>query len=156
MTGRAKVASERQRLDATFQRAIKVGADAELLSDFAKYLCVLVSGFLEQAIIELLLEHVRNQSQPSVLRHVNGRLRQFTTANAQRIQDILGSFDPDWRQDLGGYLVDERKAAVDSVVNLRHTIAHGQYVGVTLAGVKAYYAQVKDVVDHIADLCDPV
>ena len=86
---------------------------------------------------------------------INGRLRRFTTANSQRIQDILGSFDPDWREDLGNYLVDERKAAVDSIVDLRQTISHGRYAGVTLAGVKAYYAQVKDVVDHIADLCDP-
>jgi hypothetical protein len=156
MTGRAKVASEKQRLDATFRRAVAIGSDAELLSDFARYLCVLVAGFLEQAVIELLLEHVRNQSRPSVLRHLDARLRQFTTANTQRIKDMLGSFDPDWREDLGKYLVDERKAAVDSVVNLRHTISHGRYVGVTLAGVKAYYVHVKAVVDHIADLCDPV
>jgi hypothetical protein len=44
---------------------------------------------------------------------------------------------------------------VDSIVDLRQTISHGRYAGITLAGVKAYYAQVKDVVDHIADLCDP-
>jgi RiboL-PSP-HEPN len=155
MTGRAKVTSERQRLDATFIRAATIGHDAELLSDFARYLCVLVAGFLEQAVIELLLEHVRTHSQPSVVRHLDGRLRQFTTANTHRIQDIVGTFDPDWREDLGKYLVDERKAAVDSIVNLRQTIAHGRFVGVTLAGVNKYYGHVKDVVDHIADLCDP-
>ena len=156
MTGRAKVASEKQRLDATFGRSATVGHDAELLSDFARYLCVLVAGFLEQAVIELLLEHVRKHSRPSVVRHLDGRLRQFTSANAQRIQDTVGSFDPDWREDLGKYLIDERKAAVDSIINLRHTISHGRYVGVTLAGVKKYYSHVTDVVDHLADLCDPL
>jgi hypothetical protein len=156
MTGRAKVASEKQRLDAVFKRAGNIGHDAEVLSDFARYLCVLVAGFLEQAVIELLLEHVRNHSRPSVLRHLDGNLRRFTSANAQRIQDTVGSFDADWREDLGNYIVDERKAAVDSIVNLRHNVSHGRYVGVTLAGVKAYYSHVKDVVDHIADLCDPV
>jgi hypothetical protein len=155
MTGRQKVTSERQRLDATFTRAVGIGTDPELLSDFARYLCVLVAGFLEQAVIELLLEHVRKHAAPSVLRNLDASLRKFTTANAKRIQQIVGSFDPDWREDLGQYLVDERKAAVDSVVNLRHTIAHGRYVGVTLAGVKAYYGHVTDVVNHIADLCDP-
>jgi RiboL-PSP-HEPN len=156
MTGRLKVASERQRLDATFGRSDMIGPDAELLSDFARYLCVLVAGFLEQAVIELLLEHVRNHARPSVLRHLESRLRMFTSANAQRIQDTLGTFDPQWRQDLEEYLVDERKAAVDSIVTLRHTISHGRHVGLTLTGVRAYYRHVKDVVDHIADLCDPL
>ena len=49
MTGKAEVDRQRQQLDATFKRAANLGADAELLSDYARHLCVLVSGFLEQA-----------------------------------------------------------------------------------------------------------
>ncbi len=56
MTGRAEVDRQRQQLDTTFSRASGLDADAELLSDFARYLCVLVSGFVEQATIELLIE----------------------------------------------------------------------------------------------------
>jgi hypothetical protein len=100
MTGRAEVARLRQRLDATFRRAdnLPPDSDSELLSDFARYLCVLVSGFLEQATIELLLEHVRNQASPSIQQHVERRLRQFTNANAQKLLELLGSFDADWRR----------------------------------------------------------
>src|SRR4051812_27458517 len=131
MIGRAEVATQRARLDATFKRADGLHADAQLLSDFARHLCVLVSGFLEQAVIELLLEHVRNNSGPSVQRHVERRLRRFTTANAQRITDLFGSFDPDWERDLELYLVDEKKDAVNGIIALRQTIAHGRYTGIT-------------------------
>jgi hypothetical protein len=157
MKGRAEVERQRQKLDATFGRVSKVVPvdDPELLSDFARYLCVLVAGFLEQSIIELTLEHVRNHSEASVQGYAENRLRQFTTANAQRITDLMGTFDAGWRSDLESYLVDERKAAVDSVVALRHNIAHGRYVGVTMATIKEYYPRVKHVVDHIADLCVP-
>jgi hypothetical protein len=157
MKGRAEVERQKQKLDATFGRASKLVPldDAELLSDFARYLCVLVAGFLEQSVIELTLEHVRNHSEASVQGYAENRLRQFTTANAQRITDLIGTFDAGWRSDLESYLVDERKAAVDSVVALRHNIAHGRYVGVTMATVKEYYPRVKHVVDHIADLCVP-
>lgn len=156
MTGRAEVASLRQRLDATFLRASSIGGDAELLSDFARYLCVLVSGFLEQSIVELVLEHVRQRSQLSIQRHIEARLRRrFTNANAQRILDLLGSFDVAWRSDLDAFLVDEYKDAVDSVIALRNTISHGRFVGITMTRVRDYYARVWTVVDHIADLCVP-
>jgi len=97
MTGRAQVEQEKQRLDATFKRAAGAQGEPELLSDFARYLCVLVSGFLEQAVIELLLEYVRLRSPVSIQRHMGQRLRRFTTANAQNITELLGSFDLDWQ-----------------------------------------------------------
>lgn len=156
MIGRAEVARQRQQLDATFRRVSGLAPDPELLSDFARYLCVLVSGYLEQSVIELVMEHVRVNSRPSVQRHVNTRLRRFTTANAERIVQLMGSFDPDWQRDLEKFLVDEHKDAVDGIVALRHAIAHGRAGGVTFIRVKDYYQRIKDVVDHIADLCVPL
>jgi hypothetical protein len=155
MTGRAEIERHRQKLDATFKRASSASGDAELLSDFARYLCVLVAGFLEQAVIEIALEHVRSHSQSSVQRHVENRLRRFTSANTDHIIQLFGSFDSDWRIDLEGYLIDEYKDAINGVVDLRHSVSHGRYVGVTMASVQNYYDRVKRVVEHIADLCLP-
>ena len=156
MTGRAQVEREKQRLDATFKRASSAIDDPELLSDFARYLCVLVSGFLEQAVIELLLEYVKRRSDDAIQRHVAQRLRRFTSAKANNITVLMGSFNLDWQNDLEKYLVDEHKDAVDSVVNLRQVVSHGRFAGVTMASVQRYYDRVKEVVDHIAGLCLPV
>lgn len=155
MTGQAEVNRLRQILDGTFKRATAVGPDLELQSDFARYLCVLVSGFLENAVGELLLEHTRRYSQPSIQRFVEFRLQRLTNLKAQRLLDLLGSFDPEWRSDLERFLVDERKDAVDSIVSLRNSISHGQSVGVTFVRVKEYYGHIQTVVDHIATLCAP-
>jgi hypothetical protein len=152
MTGRAEVERHKRKLDATFQRSSDIGADAELLSDFAGYLCVLVAGFLEQAVIELALQHVRSHSDTSVQRHVEKRLRQFTNANTHRIIEVFGGFDPDWGIDLKNYLIDEYKDAVNGVVDLRHSVSHGRSVSVTMVRVRDYYRRVKHVVDHIANL----
>jgi hypothetical protein len=155
MTGRAEIERQKQRLDATFKRAAGLGADPELLSDFARYLCVLVSGFLEQAAIEIALEYVRTHSDPSVLRHAERRIRNFTNANAERIVQLFGSFDADWQKDLELHLVDEYKDAVDGIVALRHSVAHGGYAGITMARVRSYYDRVKHVIEHVTDLCIP-
>lgn len=155
MTGRAEVARLRQTLDATFQRLASLPGDPEVLSDFARYLCVLVSGFLEQAVQELILEHARKRASPTVQRYVESRMRGFTNAKAQRLVELLGSFDQDWRRNLEAFLVDQRKDAVDSVIDLRNTISHGRYAGITMSRVGAYYNEVKGVIDHIAAICDP-
>ena len=83
MTGKPAVAALRKRLDSTFERMEQVSDDVELelLSDFARYLCVLVSGFLEQSVVALVLEHVRRNSSPTVQNHIEARLRwQFAKA----------------------------------------------------------------------------
>ena len=155
MNGRAAVWRLKQRLDATFTRAERIGSDPELQSDFARYLCILVSGYLEKAVAELVLEHSRRMSAPSVQRFVELQTRRLTNVNSQRLKDLLGSFDLDWQQDLSAFLVDERKDAIDSIVNLRNSIAHGQSVGVTYLQVVKYYEQIQKVIDHVADLCTP-
>ncbi len=85
-------------------------------------MCVLVSGFLEQATIELLID----------------------------------SFDPEWRSELETFIVDEYKDALDGIVDLRNTVAHGGYAGgVTLSRVDGYYARIKTIIDRVADLLTP-
>jgi len=153
MTGIAEVRRLANVLDATFLRVTKLTAEAELQSDFARYLCVLVSGFLENAVAELLIEHARKHAGPSVLRFIDSEARRITNVNAQRLKSFLGRFDEDWLKDLDAFLVDERKAAVDSIVSLRNRIAHGHSVGVTLVRVKEYYEQVKLVVARLERLC---
>lgn len=155
MTGRAEVHRLRQALDDTFKRAGSIAGDAELQSDFARYLCVLVSGFLEKGVAELILEHARHRSQPSIQRFVDYHTRRIANVKAQRLQDLLGTFEPAWQSDLRTFLVDEKKDAVDSIVDLKNTISHGKSVGITLVQVKEYYEHVKQVIDHVADLCDP-
>ena len=156
MTGRAEVDRQRQQLDTTFSRASGLDADAELLSDFARYLCVLVSGCVEQATIELLIEYVRTHSDPRILRHVERSVRHLANLNTQRLIDVIGALDPEWQNDLETFIVDEYKDALDGIVDLRNSVAHGRYVGVTLSRVSDYYARVKTIIDRIAALVVPL
>lgn len=141
MTGRAEVQRLKQVLDATFKRAASLVAvqmaDPELQSDLARYLCVLVSGFIDRAVIELILDHTRRHAAPSVLRFTESRTKRLNNFNSERLLQLLGSLDPDWRTDLDAFLDDKSKAAINSIVNLRNAIAHGQSMGVTLCELKS-------------------
>ncbi len=154
MMGRPEVSRLKNRLDATFDRG-KSLLDIETQADFARYLCVLVSGYLEKSVAELVLEHARRSGGPTLQRYVESRTRRFANANCQRLKELLGSFNPDWSARLELVLVDQFKDAVDSLVALRHAIAHGESAGITFRRVADYYASVQLVVDEIADLCVP-
>lgn len=159
MTGRVAIQSHRQRIEAVFARSTALSSDPErfeLLADQARYLCVLVSGFIEKALSEIVLEHARRVGAPSLQRFVEMNTSRFTNANSEKILQLLGSFDPDWRAKIERILIDEHKDAFDSVISLRHQIAHGCSVGVTYARMKDYFRSIVEVIEDIQNLCIPV
>lgn len=146
------VASHAARIEAVFSRAASV-QDPETQADLARYLCVLVSGFLERAAAHTYGAYATDKSHPAVARYVEGRLAGFTNANAETLCQLAGAFDAQWRDDLAEYLDGERKDAIDSVVANRHQIAHGQDVGITYIRIKTYFEHVKDTVAYLELQC---
>lgn len=155
MNSRGEVSRLRKRLDATFARAPAPNADLESQADFAKYLCVLVSGFFENALVALLLDYAERRSAPEVVSFVDRQLDRWTSPKAEKIIDLFGAFSPDWRDALSDYLVDERKDSINSLVALRHKIAHGESVGTSLSQVRAHYKAILEVVEHVEQLLNP-
>src|SRR5437899_2111721 len=157
MNGRQKVATLRGRMNSAFERGKQLAeADSEIQADHSKYLCVLVSGYLEKSVSELLVEYARNSGAPSFERFVEASTRKFTNANVEKLKETLGRFNPKWRERMDEILVDEYKEAVDAVIALRHTIAHGGDTGVTYRRICDYDKLIQFVVSEIADLCVPI
>lgn len=155
MNGHQQLSRLQQRLEATLNRAPQPTADIEIQADFAKYFCILVSGFFENAIIALILDVAQRRSAPEIALFLERNLAHWTNPTCEKITQLLGNFSADWRIAAEQFLVDERKDTVNSLVALRNKIAHGGFVGTTLAQVKAYYKTVLDVLKFLADLVDP-
>jgi hypothetical protein len=155
MNGRAQISRLRLRLEATLSRSPSSTTDLEVQSDFAKYFCILVSGFLENSLVALMLDVAQKRSAPEIALFVERRLDHWTNPSCEKIIQLIGSFSPDWRLKVEKYLVDERKDAVNSLVALRHKIAHGESVGTSLAQVKNYYSTVLEVISFIGNIVDP-
>src|SRR5687768_10256991 len=114
-------------LDATFERIKKIDtAEFELRADFSRYLCVLVSGYLEQSLRNATAEYIRSRSQPTIANFVIKTTGRISNLKTEKITDHLLSFNTSWEEPLKTLLADEAKDAINSVVALRHGIAHGQ------------------------------
>ena len=154
MNGFREVGRMKQRLDATFERIGTIDPDSlELRSDFAKYLCVLVSGYIETALAQMIQEHARQNGSPTPQRFVESKMDKFTNANPQKIIELLGSFDKEWRREIEKFLVGDQKDAISSIVKNRHLIAHGRDSQITYHNIRDYYGKAQRVVDRVQELC---
>ncbi len=143
----------RSRLKAVFGRARGLGdIDSEILSDYSRYLCVLVSGFVETAIAELAIEHCRVRSSPTVYKYVFTQLQRTQNLNATKLLQLVNSFDKKMHDDLSLFIEGPRKAALDSVLSLRNAIAHGESVSLSMARITDYFERIDEIVVQVEKL----
>jgi hypothetical protein len=155
MRGRAAIHSHKQRIEDVFTRSKTLADDPEILADYAKYLCVLVSGFIEKSLSAIALEHARRAGAPSLQRFVEANTSRFNNANTEKVLQFLGSFDSDWRRKLEPIIVDQYKSAFDSIVDLRNQIAHGVSVEITYVRIKNYFDVITEAIEIIEQECIP-
>jgi hypothetical protein len=155
-----EVEVRRRRLNATFERAKRVaplGDRTELESDYARHLCVLISGFVERAIGEIILAYTDGKSARPVLSFVETATARLRNVDRERLLATVGSLDAVWRAEVEEYVVDERLAALNSIVGLRNDIAHGGGASVSLLQAEKYWIAIQEVIDKVAEvvLADP-
>lgn len=154
MNGLQEVSRMKQRLDDTFERINTIDPGSlELQKDFARYLCVLVSGYIERAIAQIVQEHARKNGSSTLHKFVAAKTSRFTSANPEKIMALLGSFNKDWHREIKEYLDEGSGDAINSVVTNRHKIAHGHDSQITFSQIRDHYTKAKGLVNRVEELC---
>ena len=143
-----------QRLALLFQRASALSDDIELQAHLARYLCVLISGYLETAIAEVYSEYAKRKGHPHLAAYVHRQMSRFQNPNMTKVLALVRDFNPAWAEQLRVSTQGEIKDSVDSLVANRHRIAHGQSVGVSLAYARQYYKGAVRLIDLIQEQCE--
>jgi hypothetical protein len=147
-----EITRQRQRLDDLFQKA-KSFPDPEVQSHWCRYLCVLVSGFLENSIRLTYSEYARKRSDVLVADFVQNRLQQFQNPKMGPILDLTSAFSQEWRQRLEHATSGQLRDSVNSIVGNRHKIAHGESVGLTIHALSQYYQDAPEVINLMRQQC---
>jgi len=138
-----RVIGAQQRIENLYAKSLAVG-DQELQADIARHLCVLTSGLIEQWIISALDQYSQGHSVPSVARYAGHYISRLQNAKFEDVVVLLARFDPEWRDHFERTTPEETKDAINSIVNNRNQIAHGQQVGVSIISYGNYYRHVKE------------
>lgn len=140
-------------LDHLFEYAKSLSGEPERQSDWSKYLCVLVSGFLEVSIREIYSVYAVTKASPLVANFVEDHLREFQNPKMDKIVVLTRRFSPKWADSLEKATLGELKDAVDTIVANRHKIVHGESVGISYVRISNYYKNVNKVLDLIRAQC---
>lgn len=125
----------------------------EVQAHWARYICVVMSGYIEDCVKELLRGYTNQRSPTIVFNYVSTQLKYFQNADTDSINRLISSFDKEWSTSFTSFLTEEHKAAVNSVIGNRHRIAHGLDVDVTISQLSQWYPKVNEVIDHLIQLC---
>ena len=144
-----KLDRQRQRIDNLIAIAERIEDEIndseEILGHWAKYLCIMVAGYLENVVQLMLSDYVHSNAKGQVRNFVHQKLKRVTNLKEEKLGQLLGSFDAEWREMFCKRITNEEKSAIDSIVANRNNIAHGIDVGITIARVREYYARIDDI-----------
>jgi hypothetical protein len=146
--------NQRNKLENLFREVRLLQGQPELQAHFARYLCVLVSGFLENAIVAIYTTYARNKAAPFIANYVETQLERFQNPSMEKILQVSESFNPKWRSEIENNLPAEVKDSINSIVNIRNQIAHGGSTGITYITIKNYYDNVLKLIEFLRHQCN--
>lgn len=138
-------------LDSLFRRTGEASkGNIEIQSHWAKYLCVLVAGFLENALAQLYVDFCQGAASEPVARFSEQILNRIQNPKTNRFVEVASSFKKSWGKDLETFTEDNgRKEAINSIMTQRHRIAHGRTSDITIARIREYYKHALEVLEFV-------
>lgn len=146
-----EVTRQIQRLHDLLGKATQASSDdISLQGHWARYLCVMVAGLVENGLKEIISEYINNKTHKPIANYATSYLTKFQNPKAEKVMELVGLFKSEWRKELEIFLSnDGRKDAIDSIMNNRNQIAHGKDVGITVVNVKTYLNKIISTLEFI-------
>jgi len=135
--------------------ALSTHDDLELQGHWGKYLCVLTSGFLENAISSVYADFVSKAASPQVIQYTLRHLENIQNPKSRKFIEVARQFKKEWGDDLEQYFSDhpEYKQAIDSIMTNRHLVAHGKVTSISVSRVSDYLEKSVTVIEFIENQC---
>lgn len=134
---------------------LSCGDNIELQGHWGKYLCVLTSGFLENAICQVYVGLVSNSASPAIANFTIGTLSKIQNPKTNKFIEVARSFKKEWGDDLEKYITEDesRKDAINSIMTNRHLVAHGKNTSISVVKTKEYLEKCVEVINFIEHQC---
>ena len=134
--------------------------DDNLKSHLAKYLCVLISGYIEKKISTIIITEIDKKIPKRINNYVTNDIRTLTNANFKKIKNLFNKFDSKWgtnfENELERYSFVEGtlRGSLDYIISQRHTIAHGisYQSNISPEQIKPYWEEAEIILVIIENL----
>lgn len=143
-----RLQSQERKLDSLFLDVSKIDESDVIKSHLSKYLCIQVSGFLENVVKELISEFHETSCRKETKSYVSNKLKSLTNLENDKLCKFLQLFDNKWRDIYDASVQDAWIQSLNSVVSQRNLIAHGNSSGsnITYYAIFKYYNDLKEII----------
>ena len=145
---RLKIDSRRRKLEAYFLRASDKNVGEEVQADLARFGAVLICGYVEQCVADVILARLTPLAQRQGLNFVKSHFRRGKNYDCIAITELLERFDAGWAKDFRVFCEENPRhvEAINSAYALRNSIAHGGDANRGMRGVQELYESALVVV----------
>ncbi len=124
-------------------------SDSYIASLLTNYLCIRVSGFIENCVRIIFSEYAANRTFDHVQSFVSKRLENFPNPNISEIAKLTKDFNETWWTNINATLTSKHRDSLHSININRNVIAHGGASGITLRELTDYYSDVVELIENI-------
>ena len=136
--------SKIEKLNVQIARLTKNGSFDEEAANLNKYLCILISGYVEKVFVEKLLRRCEKKCGTQTLRYIYLDLKWTTNLDTSKAEKILEKFSVNWKQLLQNDIrYSEISNALDSIHTNRNRIAHGADIDVSNKDLMSWYNTIQ-------------
>jgi len=156
ISARWKIKSLREDLEGLYVRADPRDIeDLELASDLARYLCIRVSGYLEQSTGVILKDFCEKNSWGAVQSFAHSWLDRSPNLSVDALVRLVGRFDAGLSRELEKFLaVNERGGRLNSLIGIRNDVSHGRNQGISRGQAWSYFETAEEIVEWLLDHFD--
>jgi hypothetical protein len=158
MSARGRHHQLRSQLQATIDRIGTIPeAELETRSEYVRYLIVRLSGFVEYGLEQVMIEFIQANSYGPVRSYALAYAGYLGNPNADNICKFVRRLDGTWAKDLDAFLAtEERRQSLNSLIGLRHQVAHGMPSASSFGTLMGYVAVVDELFDWLLDRLEPL
>lgn len=122
--------------------------DEFTLSHISKFITVLTSGIYEDVIKNILVEYTDKEKVSREIRdYIYDQLKKsFRNPDFGNLTGLISKFSKKWENQIKIKVTEEQKESLNSIVNNKNLIAHGDNCTITFSNIKEYYYKSKEII----------
>lgn len=144
---------EKRRIDGLINHIQSFSGDPYTESLLAYYLCISISGFLENCVREVFLDYSSTRTKGHTKTYVASKLQKFPNPTFENICGLAKEFNDQWNTDFKAQISPQIRDSLRTVNINRNNIVHGGSSTITLRQLTTHYNDIVQLVDNLEQVC---